>query len=37
MTQTNIDNGRVICLVGIAPVQPEEFVVIRIAWIVNAS
>lgn len=37
MTQTDIDNGRVICEVGIAPVQPAEFVVIRIEWIVNAT
>ena len=31
MTQDDIDNGRVICLVGIAPVKPAEFVVFRIA------
>ncbi|MBB3219840.1 phage tail sheath C-terminal domain-containing protein [Pseudoduganella umbonata] len=30
MTQTDIDNGRLICMVGIAPVKPAEFVIIRI-------
>jgi len=31
MTQDDIDNGRLICLVGIAPVKPAEFVIIRIS------
>lgn len=31
MTQTDIDEGRLICLVGIAPVRPAEFVVIQIS------
>jgi phage tail sheath protein FI len=30
MTQDDIDNGRLIMLVGIAPVKPAEFVIIRI-------
>jgi len=30
MTQTDIDNGRLIVLVGIAPVKPAEFVIVRI-------
>lgn len=30
MTQNDIDNGQLICLVGVAPVKPAEFVVIRI-------
>ena len=30
MTQDDIDNGRLICVIGIAPVKPEEFVVFRI-------
>ncbi|HWA72757.1 MAG TPA: phage tail sheath C-terminal domain-containing protein [Polyangiaceae bacterium] len=30
MTQADIDNGRLICLVGIAPVKPAEFVIFRI-------
>jgi len=31
MTQDDIDNGRLVILVGFAPVQPAEFVNIRIA------
>jgi len=30
MTQGDIDNGRLICIVGIAPVKPAEFVIFRI-------
>jgi uncharacterized protein len=30
MTQTDIDNGRLIVLIGVAPVKPAEFVIIRI-------
>lgn len=30
MTQNDIDNGRLICEIGIAPVKPAEFVVLRI-------
>ncbi len=30
MTQTDIDNGRLIVIVGVAPVKPAEFVIIRI-------
>ena len=30
MTQDDIDNGRLICQVGIAPVKPAEFVIFRI-------
>jgi hypothetical protein len=30
MTQTDIDQGRLICLVGVAPVKPAEFVIVRI-------
>jgi phage tail sheath protein FI len=30
MTQTDIDNGRLICVIGIAPVKPAEFVIFRI-------
>jgi uncharacterized protein len=30
MTQDDIDNGRLICLIGIAPVKPPEFVIFRI-------
>ncbi|WP_436926282.1 phage tail sheath C-terminal domain-containing protein [Halosimplex amylolyticum] len=31
MTQNDIDNGRLICEIGIAPVKPAEFVVFRIS------
>jgi len=30
MTQNDIDNGRMICLIGVAPVKPAEFVIFRI-------
>ena len=30
MTQNDLDNGRLICLVGVAPVKPAEFVTLRI-------
>jgi uncharacterized protein len=30
MTQNDLDNGRLICLIGIAPVRPAEFVIFRI-------
>jgi phage tail sheath protein FI len=30
MSQDDIDNGRLICVVGIAPVKPAEFVIFRI-------
>jgi Bacteriophage tail sheath protein len=31
MTQDDIDQGRLVCLIGIAPVKPAEFVIFRIA------
>ena len=31
MTQDDIDNGRLICYVGVAPVKPAEFVIFRIS------
>jgi uncharacterized protein len=30
MTQTDIDNGRLIAVIGVAPVKPAEYVIIRI-------
>jgi phage tail sheath protein FI len=30
MTQNDFDNGRLICLIGIAPLRPAEFVIFRI-------
>jgi Bacteriophage tail sheath protein len=38
MTQTDIDEGRLICYVGVAPVKPAEFVIVRIGlWTANAN
>jgi phage tail sheath protein FI len=37
MTQSDLDNGRLICLIGVAPVKPAEFVIFRIGqWTANA-
>jgi phage tail sheath protein FI len=30
MTQADLDNGRLVCLVGVAPLRPAEFVIFRI-------
>jgi phage tail sheath protein FI len=30
MTQADLDNGRLICLVGVAALKPAEFVIFRI-------
>ena len=30
MTQNDLDNGRLVCEVGVAPVRPAEFVIFRI-------
>jgi len=37
MTQDDIDNGRLIVLIGIAPVKPAEFVIFRIAQVAKGS
>lgn len=38
MTQDDIDTGRLICLVGVAPVKPAEFVIFRIGqWTANPT
>jgi len=38
MTQADIDNGRLIVVVGVAPVKPAEFVIIRIGlWTAHAD
>jgi phage tail sheath protein FI len=38
MTQDDIDNGRLICTIGIAPVKPAEFVIFRIVqWTGGSS
>jgi phage tail sheath protein FI len=30
MTQDDLDNGRLVCLVGVALVRPAEFLILRI-------
>jgi phage tail sheath protein FI len=37
MTQDDIDNGRLIVLIGVAPVKPAEFVIFRIAQYTGGS
>lgn len=37
MTQDDIDNGRLICVIGVAPVKPAEFVVFRIGQYTSES
>ena len=37
MTQDDIDNGRVIMLIGVAPVKPAEFVIFRITQMPRSS
>jgi hypothetical protein len=38
MTQDDIDNGRLICVIGVAPVKPAEYVIIRIGlWTASAE
>ncbi len=38
MTQNDLDNGRLICLIGVAPTYPAEFVIFRIGqWTASAQ
>jgi phage tail sheath protein FI len=38
MTQADIDNGRLICVIGVAPLEPAEFVIFRIGkWTASAT
>ncbi|ACV36927.1 tail sheath protein [Candidatus Accumulibacter phosphatis] len=38
MTQNDLDNGRLICLVGIAPSRPAEFVIFRVGqWTADSK
>ncbi len=38
MTQLDLDSGRLICLIGVAPTKPAEFVIFRIGqWTADAS
>ena len=37
MTQDDIDNGRLVCVIGVAPVKPAEFVIFRITQKTNEA
>jgi phage tail sheath protein FI len=38
MTQNDIDTGRLICEIGVAPVYPAEFVILRIGqWTASST
>jgi phage tail sheath protein FI len=37
MTQDDLDNGRLICIIGIAPVKPAEFVIFRFTQYAGGS
>ena len=37
MTQNDLDNGRLVCLIGVAPVYPAEFVIFRIGQLTASS
>lgn len=37
MTQDDIDNGRLVCVIGVAPVKPAEFVVFKIGQYTSES
>jgi len=38
MTQADLDAGRLICLIGVAPLKPAEFVLFRIGqWTADAK
>ena len=37
MTQDDIDNGRLICVIGVAPLEPAEFVIFRIGQYTASS
>jgi Bacteriophage tail sheath protein len=38
MTQNDIDNGRLVCMIGVAVVKPAEFVIFRVGqWTADAK
>jgi phage tail sheath protein FI len=38
MTQNDLDNGRLVCQIGIAPLRPAEFVIVRIGqWTADST
>jgi uncharacterized protein len=38
MTQADLDNGRLVCIIGVAPLEPAEFVIFRIGqWTASSN
>jgi uncharacterized protein len=37
MTQNDLDNGRLVCLIGVALLRPAEFVIFRIGQFTASS
>ncbi len=37
MTQADLDAGRLVCFVGVAPLRPAEFVIVEITQIVGRA
>ena len=38
MTEADLENGRLVCVIGVAPLLPAEFVIFRIGqWTASAS
>ena len=37
MTQADLDNGRLVCVIGVAPLKPAEFVIFRIGQMTASS
>jgi phage tail sheath protein FI len=37
MTQNDLDNGRLVCLIGVAPLRPAEFVIFRIGQMASGG
>ena len=38
MTQNDLDNGRLVCLIGVAPLRPAEYVIFRIGqWTADSK
>jgi phage tail sheath protein FI len=37
MSPSDLDNGRLICIAGIAPVKPAEFVILRLGFLTRTA
>jgi phage tail sheath protein FI len=35
MTQNDLDNGRLVCEIGVAPIRPAEFIIFRVAQLIR--